>query len=198
MSFLLALRFELRLMPQPVASAREVELIVEHVVPLDQPEHAGGAHVAPVLRVLVGTREVGQRKAPLDVLQLDAVRVDAGVAARARPFEGERQAAVALHRHPADLDVAEEHHAGRSPVLERVREHVRVHERAPRLAGAERARARRRRGAAGTWSGLRRRRCRTARTRTWSSARRAPSGWTIARRAGSAARRRTCCGRAPN
>ena len=44
---------------------------------------------------------------------------------------------VALDRHPAHLDVAEEHHAGRAPVLERVREHVGVHERAPGLARAE-------------------------------------------------------------
>ena len=40
-------------------------------------------------------------------------------------------------RRPAHLHVAEEHHAVRAPVLDRVREDVDVHERAPGLAGAE-------------------------------------------------------------
>src|SRR5262249_42786736 len=36
-----------------------------------------------------------------------------------------------------ELDVAEEHHAVRSPVLDRVREHVRIHEQTPRLPAAD-------------------------------------------------------------
>ena len=40
-------------------------------------------------------------------------------------------------RRPAELHVPEEHHPVRAPVLDRVREHVGVHERAPGLAGAE-------------------------------------------------------------
>jgi hypothetical protein len=45
----------------------------------------------------------------------------------------------ALNRHPAHLDIAEEDHPGGTPVLERVREHVRIHKRAPCLPCAERA-----------------------------------------------------------
>ena len=40
-------------------------------------------------------------------------------------------------RRPADLRVAEEHHARRTPVVDRVGEHVGVHEQAPGLSGTE-------------------------------------------------------------
>ena len=80
----------------------------------------------------------GSGKPRRNVLQLDTVRVDPAVAARAGALDRDDHAvAIAAHRHPANLHVAEEHHAGRAPVLERVREDVRIHERAPRLPRAE-------------------------------------------------------------
>ncbi len=132
-----ALMFELRLMPQRGRAVREVELVVDGVVPLDEPEHAGRAQVAPVHGVFVGRGDIGHREPALDAIQLDTVLVQALVAARAGPLEGQRQAVRSLDRHPAKLHVTEEHHAGRSPVLDRVREHVGIHERAPRLSRTE-------------------------------------------------------------
>ena len=132
-----ALRFELRFSAPARRVAGEIELVVEHVVPLDEPEDAGDLDVAPAAAHPVLAGEVGGREPRLDVLQLDAVRVHALVAAGARPLDREGEARVALDGHPAHLHVAEEHHARRSPVLDRVREHVDVHERAPVLPGAE-------------------------------------------------------------
>src|SRR5215831_17900045 len=55
---------------------------------------------------------------------------------RAALLDGEHQARV-VERHPARLDVAEEDHPVRPPVLERVREDVGIHERAPGLSRSE-------------------------------------------------------------
>src|SRR6185436_6074905 len=66
--------------------------------------------------------------------------IEALIRARAGTLEGDGQARVAAApRGPAQLDVAKEDHPGRPPVLDRVREDVGIHERAPRLAGADRA-----------------------------------------------------------
>ena len=55
-------------------------------------------------------------------------------------LDGDREVAgVGLERRPADLHVAVEHHARRAPVVDRVREHVAVHEQAVGLAGQQRA-----------------------------------------------------------
>ena len=136
----------------------------------------GDAHVAPLLRVLVRRREIGKREPRLDALQLDTVGIHALVAAGARTLERDHQAAVSsligVHRswtlryHAMPVGPQYSSEFGND---------VRVGERAPVLAGAERARARPTRGAGGTWSAPRRRRCRTARTRRWSSSRRARS-----------------------
>ena len=138
-SFLPALRFELRFRPQPWRR-RRVELVVERVVPLDHAEHAGGSHVAPVLRVLVGAGDVRQREPRPDALRARCGRrrcpgrrsrpaARARASALCRPWTGiQRTWTLRKNTMP-----------GRSPVLERVREHVRIHERAPRLSGAERA-----------------------------------------------------------
>src|SRR5262249_24876326 len=73
----------------------------------------------------------------LDVLQLDTVGVHACVSTGAGALEGKRHTMLALNRHPPNLNVAEEHHAGRTPVYERVWKDVRIHERAPGLACAK-------------------------------------------------------------
>ena len=118
-------------------AAREVVLVRVHVVPLDRAEDAGHLDVAPLALRLVVRGEVGKRRPDLDALERDVVGVVAAVGARAGPLERDEEFVVPLHRHPADLNVAEERHAGRAPVLDRVREDVRVHERAPRLARAD-------------------------------------------------------------
>ena len=119
-------------------AARQVEFVVEVVVPIDLAQLAGDARVAPVVDRLVGGREVRNREAGGDVLQLDTIGVDALVAAGAGALEREHQVAVLVRdRRPADLDVAVPRQAGRPPVLERVGERVRVGKRAPVLAGTE-------------------------------------------------------------
>ena len=118
--------------------AAEVELVGVQVVPLDLAQDARDLDVAPVARLAEVRREVGKREASLDVLELDAARVLALVGAGARPLEGDRHARVSVRpRRPAELHVPEEHHAVRAPVLDRVREDVDVHERAPGLARAD-------------------------------------------------------------
>ncbi len=107
------------------------------VVPLHVADDAGELDVAPGAADAILGRQVGQREAAHDVLKFDAIGVVALVGAGARALDRDGHARVALDRHPAELDVAEEHHARRAPVLERVGEHVDVHERAPRLPGAE-------------------------------------------------------------
>src|SRR4030095_9844450 len=69
--------------------------------------------------------------------QLNPVCVNPLIAAGTGTLERQRQAPIALDWHPAHLHVAEEDHSGWSPVLEGVRKDIRIHERAPRLAGAE-------------------------------------------------------------
>src|SRR6185436_1475836 len=72
-----------------------------------------------------------------DVREIEPVAELALIGACTRSLEGDRQAGVALDRHVPDLDVTEERHPVRTPVLERVREHVDVHEGAPGLARPE-------------------------------------------------------------
>src|SRR5262245_41009924 len=81
--------------------------------------------------------EIGKREARLNPAQFHAVRIDALVTAGARTLECDGHARIALNGHEAQLDVTEERHACWSPVLERVGEHIDVHERAPVLAGAD-------------------------------------------------------------
>ena len=75
--------------------AAEVDSVVVEVVPLHLAQDAGDLDVAPVARLAEVRREVGQREARRDVLQLDAVGEVALVGARARPLERDREARVA-------------------------------------------------------------------------------------------------------
>jgi hypothetical protein len=119
----------------PGGAAAEVVLVVVEVVPLHLAHDPGDLDVPPAPRVAEVRRDVRQREAGLDALELDAAGVDALVRARPRPLEGDHEVRVALlPRRPAQLHVAKEDHPVRPPVLDRVREHVGVHERAPRLA----------------------------------------------------------------
>src|SRR5262249_10184373 len=61
----------------------------------------------------------------------------AEVGAGARSLDRDRQSRIALNGHVANLNIAEEDDAGRSPVLERVGEDVDVHERTVELTGTE-------------------------------------------------------------
>src|SRR5215470_3995441 len=117
--------------------ATEVKLIVDRIDPFDSPDHSGGLEVTPVASEANVAGEVGQVKLRSDALQLDAIRKDTLIATRARTFECKRYGVAALQRHPAKLQVAEEHHAVWSPILERVWKHIDIHERTPRLTGAE-------------------------------------------------------------
>ena len=122
----------------PGRAPAEVVPIVVQVVPLDLPQHAGHLDVAPVARLAVVRREVREREAALHALERDVPRVDTLVGARPRPLERDHEVRVALlPRNPPQLHVAEEHHPVRPPVLDRVREDVGVHERAPGLARAD-------------------------------------------------------------
>src|SRR5438067_558276 len=58
----------------------------------------------------------------------------AAIDRRARPFEGDPNTpAVLVNRGPPGLNIAEEHHADGTPVVDGVREQVAVHENAVRL-----------------------------------------------------------------
>jgi len=96
--------------------------------------------MAPVAAVAELRRKVGQFFVvpdfdvlePLDQAQVARVDVIAGA------LDGDGEvAALGLVRRPAHLHVAIEHHARRAPVVDRVREHVDVHEEAVGLAGQE-------------------------------------------------------------
>src|SRR5262249_9432408 len=72
------------------------------------------------------------------VLQFDAIGEPPGVGASAGTLEGDEEFAVVfLDGHPAELHVAEPDQAVGSPVLQLIRKHVGVHERAPVLTRAE-------------------------------------------------------------
>ncbi len=87
---------------------------------------------------MVFGRQIGQREMRLHVARLDHVVPVAVVTAGAGALEGDGHVVVLVHqRHPAHLHVAEERHPTGTPVLQRVREDVDVHERAPVLAGTE-------------------------------------------------------------
>ncbi len=192
---LAGLMFELRLRPQPIASPERSKRSSSVSSQLMSPQDAGGAHVAPVLRHLVGAREVGERKARLDARPARRGR-------RRRPDRRSRPAARARTSACCSPRIGVQRtwtlRKNTMPVgpqySMRVREDVGIHEGAPGLAGADRRRARPRRGAAGRSSVLRRRRCRTARTRTIVFRSPSWSASSSARRGGSAARRRRCCG----
>ena len=186
-------------MPQPVASPDRSNCVVEDVVPLDRPQHAGGPDVPPVLGVSCRSR---RSPAPGSAPGCRPARRGPRRSPdrRSRPDARGRGSTrvLALNRHPAHLDVAEEHHPGRPPVLERVREHVRIHERAPRLPGAERAElavgmAKPKRRLALVHAGAEQLELEGG---LQVADRR--SGSTSARRGGFAARPRTCCGLRPN
>src|SRR5215467_5170068 len=84
-------------------------------------------------------REVGQIELGFYALQLDPVSIDSLIGASAGSLGCENQAqAIISDWHPADLHIAEEDHAVRSPVLDRVGEDVYVHERAPGLPSPDR------------------------------------------------------------
>ena len=158
----------------PRRVAGKVELIGEQVVPAHSAQQPGNLDVTARAAIAVLAGEVGQRAAPLDVLQFDAVCEHTGIARCTRTLGRDRESRVPLNRHPAHLDVSEEHHARRAPVLEGVREHVGVHERAPGTGPRRSCRARHTHGAGGRSSGPRPRPSRTVRTRRWSGARPVP------------------------
>jgi hypothetical protein len=126
--------------------------------------------MAPVAAVADRGREVRQLLIGLDiggdifVDQADIARVDivAGMlerdAASSRCGSGRSSGSAALRTNTMP---------GRPPIIEHVGEDVAVHEQGVGLAGEERAPTWRTCGESGTWSGRRRRRCRTGRTRTW-------------------------------
>jgi hypothetical protein len=117
--------------------AGEIERVAALVLPLDAPDDARQLDVSPLLAVVVFGGEIRVREPRLHILQLDAARIHALIGTGSRPLERDRHARVALDGHPPHLNVAKEHHPGRPPVLERVGKDVDVHERTPRLTGAE-------------------------------------------------------------
>ncbi len=72
-----------------------------------------------------------------DILKFHPARIDSLVRARAGPFQGQSDAGLTLNGHPSELNIAEEHHPIRSPVLHGVRKDIDVHERTPGLARSE-------------------------------------------------------------
>ena len=108
----------------------------------DLAQDAPQLHVTPVAAKAVLRREIGQllvvlhRYALEPFDQAQVARVDVV----ARTLDGySKMTVVRPIRRPADLHVAVEHHARRAPIVDRVREHVAVHEQAVGLAGEDRA-----------------------------------------------------------
>src|SRR5262249_61846532 len=99
-------------------AARQIELIGQDVIPFHLAQQKRTPNIPPALRSFVRAGKVRQRKTPLYVLQLYAVRQQALVRARSRALDGEHRRGIARDWHPPKLDVPEEHHPGRSPVLE--------------------------------------------------------------------------------
>src|SRR5579862_3057334 len=70
--------------------------------------------------------------------KLDSIGIGAPVCACSRSLSGQPDLQVIpVDRHPAKLNIAKEHHAARSPILQRIWEHVDVHERTPTLPGPD-------------------------------------------------------------
>src|SRR5215831_14867212 len=93
--------------------------------------------VAPVVIVSELPGEIRQRLIGLDDKILESLNEPdiAAIDVVARFLDGESERIVRSPvRRPAHLDVAEEHHARRSPVVDHVREYIDVHEQAVRLS----------------------------------------------------------------
>ena len=126
-----------RLTPHPVAPIR-AEGVGLDVIPFDPADDPGDLHVAEPGGAAIVRREVGEREAPHDAVELDPVLVDPLVTARAGALQRHLEVRSPLPvRRPPELDIPEEDHPVRTPVLDRVREHVHVHEGAVRLPDAE-------------------------------------------------------------
>src|SRR5262249_7466446 len=73
-----------------------------------------------------------------DARKFDTAGINSLIARGTGTFEGDHDIAVALrHWNPANLHVAIEDHAVRTPVFDRIRKHIDVHERTPSLACSE-------------------------------------------------------------
>src|SRR5262249_40478156 len=94
--------------------------------------------VSKTAAVFVRAGEIGILKPAIDAWFFDADAEHSEVLAGSRPLESNREIVVVRHdRHISNLHVAEEQHAGRAPVLERVGKDIGVHEWAPGLSRAK-------------------------------------------------------------
>ena len=107
----------------------------------DGAEDAGDLHVAPIVVIAVVSREVRRFFVGLESEAEDWLkRADkAGIDIVAGLFDRHRKSARARLEGVADLRVANEHHAGRSPVVDRVGEDVAVHEGGVGLSAEDRS-----------------------------------------------------------